>query len=440
MAIIKPFKPLHFASRNGCLERLITPPYDVISPEQQAAFYEAHELNVIRLVLGKQYPDDSEADNRYTRAAATLKEWIDQGVLVSSDRPGLIIYQMEFERPDSGGRSTIDGIASLVKAEDYGKGKVLPHEKTYRGPKQDQLNLLRACRAHVTPIHGLFSDRENAVINEYKGVMKRRPDQEAVDLNGTRHRTWTLDDESTIQRIQSLLVNKSIFIADGHHRYETSLAYRNEIRESGPGDPEGGHEYVMMYLTSTSHPGLTILPAHRLVRGLDEDVVRNMLDKLRPYFEIEELSCPTEDTSEAAHVLTGMVSPFSYSAGNFGVLLNFQKGLKILKLKSLEAIDPLLDPAIPPDLRYLDVTILREVVMDYALKLDRNNAEGHIEYTPSPSEALEKVKSGEVQVCFVLNPTRVEQVQAAAELGHKLPHKATYFYPKVASGLIMNVF
>ena len=439
MAIIKPFKRLHYAGGTGCLERLIAPPYDVISPEQQAAFYEAHERNIIRVVLGKQYPEDSETDNRYTRAAATLKQWIEQGVLVSSERCSLTIYQMEFERPD-GGRRTIDGIAALVRVEDYGKGKVLPHEKTYRGPKQDQLNLLRSCRAHLTPIHGLFNDRENAVMREYKHFMTGPPDQEAVGSDGTRHRTWILDDENSIERIKSALRNKSIFIADGHNRYETSLAYRNEIRESGSGDPDGGHEYVMMYLTSTSHPGLTILPAHRMVKGLDEDVVRNMLDKLRPYFEIEELSCPSEETSEAARVLTSMVSPFSYSAGNFGVLLHYQKGVKVLKLKSLEAIDPLIDPAIPRDLRYLDVTILREVVMDYGLDLHGNDAEGHIEYTPSPVEALEKVKAGEVQVCFVLNPTRVEQVQAAAELGHKLPQKATYFYPKLASGLIMNVF
>jgi uncharacterized protein (DUF1015 family) len=218
------------------------------------------------------------------------------------------------------------------------------------------------------------------------------------------------------------------------------LAYRNEMRESDTADNEAGHEYVVMYLTSTSHPGLTILPAHRMVKGLDEDVVSNLLDKLRPYFELEEISCPTDDMSEAARVLTDVVSPFSYTPGNFGVLFHRRKGIKLLRLKSLEGVDPLIDPSIPPDLRHLDVTILREVVMDYGLNLGRSDAEGHIEYTPSPAEALEKVKSGEIQVCFILNPTRVEQVQAAAELGHKLPHKATYFYPKVASGLVMNVF
>ena len=241
MATIAPFRMVHYNGKSvGDLDRLITPPYDVISATQQDAYYKAHELNIIRLVLGKQYPDDAQGNNRYTRAAATLTQWLRNGTLVREAQPGVAIYQMEFDRPD-GGRRKIDGIVTLVKVEDYGKGRVLPHEKTYLGPKQDQLNLLRACRAHLTPIHALFNDSENAVLNEYRRYMQRPPDQEAVDANGTIHRTWTLDDEIAIEKIRRLFRDKSIFIADGHHRYETSLAYRNEAHQAAELESNGGN-------------------------------------------------------------------------------------------------------------------------------------------------------------------------------------------------------
>ncbi len=177
MAEIQPFRPVHYSP--GCakdLDRIISPPYDVISAEEQESFYSAHPLNIIRLVLGKQYSDDSPSNNRYTRAAGTLKQWLQDGTLIRGEQPVFTIYQMEFEEPD-GGRGSIDGIVALVKVDDYGKGKVLPHEKTYKGPKQDQLSLLRACRASFTPIHALFSDDHNRVGGEYGRLIAQPPEQ-----------------------------------------------------------------------------------------------------------------------------------------------------------------------------------------------------------------------------------------------------------------------
>jgi len=423
----------------GDLERLITPPYDVISPEQQDTYYEAHDFNIIRLVLGKQYPSDGDADNRYTRAAATLRKWLDDGVLVRGRRPCLTVYQMEFDIPD-GGRRTIDGIVTLVKVEDYGKGRVLPHEKTYQGPKQDQLDLTRACRANLTPIHSLFNDKGNQVLRQYSPLIQGPPDQEVRDGDGTIHRTWTFEDQGAISRIKDLIENRSLFIADGHHRYETALAYREEIGRSGGADSDNGSEYVMMYLTSTSHPGLTILPAHRLVKGVEAAVVRGLFEKVEAYFDIEEMNFTCDDSHECARKLIAGISSYSEVTGSFGVAVHGESGFRLLKLKSFEGVDPIIDAGIPGPLRDLDVTILRDVIMCYGLGVDRERPEGHIEYTPSVAVALEKVWHGDIQACFILNPTRVEQVQAAAELGHKLPQKSTYFYPKLASGLVLNVF
>jgi uncharacterized protein (DUF1015 family) len=411
----------------------------VISPAQQEAYYKAHQFNIIRVVLGKQLPGDGEADNRYVRAASTLAKWIQDGVLVKGDSESLTIYQMEFEAPE-GGRRTLDGLVVLVKVDDYGKGRVLPHEKTYLGPKQDQLNLLRACRANLTPIHTVFNDPENWVINQYRPFMSGPPEQEVIDTDGIIHRTWALGDVQTIARIRALLIDKSLFIADGHHRYETALAYRNEVRRSGRPPASDGHEYVMMYITSTSHPGLTILPAHRMVKSLEEFNVEQTVRKLEPYFEIEEADLEGEDLEKTAAWLLARVSSHSDRAGYFGMLVQGEKKLRLLRLRNFRGIDSMIDPEIPGPLRDLDVTILREIVMDYGLGMDKEDLQQRIEYTPSVEEALKRVCSGEMQVSFILNPTRVQQVQAAARLGHRLPHKSTYFYPKIMSGLVLNVF
>jgi uncharacterized protein (DUF1015 family) len=440
MAEIQPFRAVHYSpSCAKDLDRIITPPYDVISREEQDAFYSAHPLNIIRLVLGKQNPDDSPSNNRYTRAAGTLKQWLQEGVLVRSDQPAFTIYQMEFAEPD-GGRGSIDGIVALVKVDDYGKGKVLPHEKTYKGPKQDQLSLLRSCRASFTPIHALFSDDHNVVGGEYGRLMEGPPEQEARDVNGSVHRTWSIRDEESIAKIRGVLAEKSLFIADGHHRYETALAFRNEERASGRAQAGGPHEYVMMYITSMSHPGLTILPAHRLVKGLADLDLGQIETILEPYFSIEELCYTTANRDEVSNTLVQRIRSYSNVGGKFGMVVQGENCFRLLRLKDYHAVDSLMDVDIPSSLRGLDVTILREIILGHALGLDKENAEGQIEYTPLVSEALNRVLKGEIQVSFILNPTRVDQMRTAAELGHKLPHKSTYFYPKISSGLVLNVF
>lgn len=437
MAQIFPFYSVGFSSQCAeDLSRLITPPYDVISAEEQDAFYEAHLYNVIRLVLGKKYPWDAQTDNRYTRASILLNYWLKEGILARSEKPGLTVYQMEFTMPD-GGKRTVDGLVALVKVDDYGKGRVLPHEKTFSGPKKDQLNLLKTCRAHFTPIHSLFNDPDNTAFNAYAPFIADRPHRKAVDRDGVVHRTWAVEDPDVINRLHEFFSEKSLFIADGHHRYETALAFKSEMRDTW-GETEGGHETVMMYLTSTSHPGLTILPAHRLLARLGDlngDVV---IQRLSPYFEAAPFDL-NGDLKDAGVQLSRKLGESS-AASSFAAVFRDERRAWVLRLKSMEAVKGLIDPAIPEALRDLDVTILREVILVHGLKLSLEHPEGHIEYTPSAGEAIRRALSGEVQVSLIMNPTKVSQVESAAELGHKLPHKSTYFYPKVASGMVMNKF
>jgi len=440
MAEIKPFQMVRYneALRQD-LPRLITPPYDVISPEEQQFFYQEHPLNIIRLVLGKQLPGDTPEDNRYTRAAATLKAWMKDGTLVRADRPSFTVYSMAFEQP-GGGRQRIDGIVARVKVDDYGPGKVLPHEKTYKGPKEDQLNLMRACKGNLTPIHGIFDDENNEVMSLCRSLMQQAPEDESSDSSGTIHRTWSLSDAEIVARITNMFTDKSLIIADGHHRYETAIAYRNEMRASGHTDPEAPHEYVMTYLTSMSHPGLTILPAHRMVKGLKEVDVPLILKSLDPFFEIEDLCYSPGDRAKVAETLVERIRSYSNVGGKFGMVVQGDNCFRLIRLKDFQAIDAVMDADIPSTLRGLDVTILREIILGRGLGLDREDSEGQIEYTPLVSEALNRVLKGDIQVSFILNPTRVDQMRVAAELGHKLPHKSTYFYPKLSSGMVLNIF
>ncbi len=438
MADIKPFKAVGYGENlRDKLDQLITPPYDVISSQEQEAFYKTNPHNIIRLVLGKQYPTDTINDNRYTRAAADLKAWIETGVLVRAQEPSLTIYQMEFDQPEDG-RVTLDGLVALIKVDEYGKGKVLPHEKTYKGPKADQLSLMTACRANLTPIHGLYDDERNSIRQEYEEYMKREPDQVTRDQDGTIHRTWQITDPQVIDRIKKLFEPKSIFIADGHHRYETAMAYKKKMEEAGLAQSGDNHDYVMMYMTSMSHPGLKILPAHRMVKGLPEVDLNKIEQALSPYFDINELPF-SHDFESASKTMLERIRSYSNIGGKFGMVVNGNNSYKLLKIKNFNGIEHLMDKSIPDVLKSLDVTILREIILPYGLGMDVDNCEGHIEYTPVVSEALNKALKGAVQVSFILNPTRVDQMRTAAEFGHKLPHKSTYFYPKISSGLVINL-
>jgi uncharacterized protein (DUF1015 family) len=440
MAEIKPFKLVRYNGRCAQeLDRLITPPYDVISPQEQDAFYESHPLNMIRLVLGKQLEGDNDRDNRYVRAGTTLKQWLQDGVLSRRERPGFLIYQMEFEWPE-GTKTTVDGIVSLVEVDDYGKGRVLPHEKTYKGPKKDQLNLMRACRANLTPIHALFGDDGGAVFKAYKPFMEGPPDQEAVDADGTIHRTWMIEDEDCVAEIVGLLADESIFIADGHHRYETAMAYKKEVLEKGGNGPMESAGYVMMFLTPMSHPGLIIRPAHRMIVGLDEIDVDGLWKRLQSCFDMDRLYFSEADQNKVTDTLLKRIAGHVDIGGKFGMYIHGENCFRLLRLKEFDCVDSYIDPAIPNAVRNLDVTVLREVVISRGLRIDKENVEGHIVYTPSARDALDKARRGEVQISFIMNPTRMDQVRNAAELGHKLPHKSTYFYPKLSSGLVMNVF
>ncbi len=440
MAEIMPFQMVQYGPEySNALKSLITPPYDVISPEQQDSFYKSHPFNVIRLVLGKQFSSDTPEDNRYTRASNTLKKWMTDKVLVRKPKPGFTLYQMDFRESD-GNWKRIDGFVGLLKAEDYGAGKVLPHEKTYSGPKKDQLKLLRACRANFTPIHAMFNDPEGIVLKLYESLLNTEPEQEVRDSEEIIHRTWSLCEENAVHGIVEFLREKSLFIADGHHRYETALAYRREMEARNPSTIGQPDNYIMSYFTSMSHPGLTVLPAHRMLRDLKDFNKEEFLRRMSDCFEIHDLDYDISDLENASKRLSSKLREFAKVGGHFGVLFNGEQRFRLISLRDPEIFSSFLSANIPESLINLDVTIFRELILGHCFGLDKEDLENHIEYTPSAADALKKTMLGEIQVSFILNPTRVDQMTKVAELGQKLPHKSTYFYPKISSGLVLNVF
>jgi len=233
---------------------------------------------------------------------------------------------------------------------------------------------------------------------------------------------------------------KSLFIADGHHRYETALAYKKEHEDSGSYSPDAPYNYVMMYLTAMSHPGLTILPAHRMVKGLPRLEIPKILSGLAPFFEIREIPFSQDNLSADMDDFIRSIGDHSEIGGCFGMVCHGDNCFRLLVLKDFNSVSRMIDDSIPAALKRLDVTILREVIMNVGLGIDKGNSEGKIEYTPIISEAIEKALRGDVQVSFILNPTRVDQMREAAEKGYKMPQKSTYFYPKLSSGLVLNIF
>jgi uncharacterized protein (DUF1015 family) len=286
MAEIIPFRGiLYNPEKINDFSDVIAPPYDVISPQQQDQLHQRHPNNVIRLILGKVEKNDNLQNNRYTRAAAFLKKWLEERILVRDNLPAIYLSSVEF--PIETGLITRFGLVALVRLEPFEKGVVLPHEKTFSKIKSERLELIKACHANFSPIFSLYSDHNNILKTLKQAVVDRKPDMEMVDSNGFLQRLWRITDSSVHQTISEAMANKTIFIADGHHRYETALNYRDWMARHTP-NFSGNHpaNFLLMSLSSMEDPGLVILPAHRILSHVGKDALDAFDKKTEQYFEI----------------------------------------------------------------------------------------------------------------------------------------------------------
>jgi uncharacterized protein (DUF1015 family) len=397
MAVVSPFRALRYdPGRVGDLAAVVAPPYDVISPAQQDALYDRSPYNVVRLILPREAA-------RAEAAAATLRAWMASGVLARDPRPALYFYSQEFSLKD-GSRHRRDGVLCRLGLEEFGTGAVRPHERTFPGPKADQLALLRATGAYLSPIFGLYA-RPRERLRDVTGI-DGAPFVEIVEDGGEVHRVWRVDDAPAVARVAAALAPETILIADGHHRYETALAYRAERRAGGP-------RSILAFLSNMEEEGLLVLSTHRLLRVPPRLAPADFEARLRECFAVEPMT-------------PGRSRP----AGAIDVVLPDRR----LRLRAREAAQACVSH-LPASVRGLDVALLHGAILEPMLGAGSRD----LEFTHDDDEAALAVASGRSTAAFLLNPPTVAAVRAVCLAGELMPEKSTYFYPKLASGLVFDL-
>lgn len=437
MAEIRAFRGVRYdASRVSRLSDVVCAPYDVITPEAQADCYRRDEHNAVRLELGRDESGDDAASNRYTRAAQQLRRWLREGVLIRDDQPSLYVYEESFESDGRAARRR--SVFATVRLEEWDRGIVLPHERTMPKPRADRLSLLRACRASLSPVFSLYEDPAGQVAETLDAATRREPIAElrlrpgAVAAAATEHRLWRLADERQIGLIQRELAGRPLYIADGHHRYETALDYWRERRSSGAG---GDHPsaWTLMMLADLADPGLLVLPTHRLVRtpDLDRAALRRGLEEL---FSVEELPWSVGATGLTARLAALAGGPGSPHV--FGLVGLASGVVHVLAARSGSAVERRLPRDHSAAWRELDVAVLHGLVLEGLLGMGVDAPGDLLTYTRDAEQAWSGVAAGDHDLAFLVNPTRVAQIRDVALAGDRMPEKSTYFWPKPPTGLV----
>lgn len=433
MAIIKPFRGLRYNQEIITdISAVVTPPYDVISPQDQERYYQIHPNNIIRLDLGKDFSGDTEEANKYTRAAEFLKSWREKGILKQEDAPAIYIYDQEFL---SGNRWLVRrGFIALVKLEPFDKGSIYPHEQTLPGPKADRLKLTQSCRANLSSIFALFPDENNVIDTFLSTIAVTKPDMNFLDDTGVKNKLWAIKERQTIDRLVTLMKEKPLFIADGHHRYETSLAYREQMRrENGKLGDDLPLDYVMMVCVSMNNNGLKILPAHRLVRNIKDYRIDRILQSIQESFNVEPLG-------KGRTVEDFMSSLNNETKGHtFIMYVGQEDACYKLRLSNEKLLDAVFAKD-HPEWRHLDAGILHGMIINKILGINSTEVtvKDYVKYVKEETEAVSLVRSGQYQLAFFLKPTRIEQVREIAMARKVMPPKSTYFYPKLITGIVIN--
>lgn len=429
MANIIPFRGLRYnPEKIGNIASVVTPPYDVIDETAQARYYAEHPANIIRLELGLMFPEDTNNNNRYTRAAQYLEKWMEDETLIPEAKPSLYFYQQEFEF--RGEKVIRNGFVCGLKVEPYEKGNILPHEETLSKPKADRLQLMRATRSNFSSIFGLYSDEEKAVEKLFLAEIKGRlPDIDILDELGESHRIWVIDNPQAIDKISGFLASRPVYIADGHHRYETALEYSIEMKEQG----NSGFDYVMTTLVNVYDEGLVVLPTHRLVANMTGFKLDAFMKKLAELFIVELF----KDKDNLGSFIAELEAK-GKTQNAFGMYNG--KDLYILTLKNPEQAGSLLPKDKSHAWEKLDVALLDNIILDKMLGINeqKRRSQDNLAYSRSEQWVIEQVDNRNYQLGFILNPTRVEEIVEVAEARDKMPQKSTYFYPKVITGLILN--
>jgi uncharacterized protein (DUF1015 family) len=433
---LRPFRGIVYHPAHGDdLFALLSPPYDVISPQERDIYYQRHPYNVVRLIYGRDEPGDTPDDNRYTRAAQYLQTWLRQGVLRREAQPALYLCAEEYGLPDGTSRER-QGLIALCRLEPYERGIILPHEETSPVPKRMLFDLRAAVEANLDQVFALYAD-DTGRLQEILAAQRQQPARLSFrDQDQRLHRVWAMSEPSVVRSIQDLLADSWALIADGHHRYETCLEYQQMMRQSMP--HVTGHEwfnFTMLYLTDIHDPGLTILPTHRVLRGLSPALVQQIPDRLRDTCELEAFPYHTPAERQAQRQrLTQEMRRRGRSAHVFGLYTGGETLWLLTYRRSLTTPEP--TAADEEHDATLDVSLLHDVLLHKVLGIEVR--EDTIAFTQDDAVALDLVARRDYQVAFLLNPTRVGQIVQHAMAGKRMPRKSTYFYPKLLTGIVLH--
>lgn len=415
MPIVRPFRALRYTPKAGDIKDLAAPPYDIIYDEWRNRLYDRNPYNIIRLIKTKDDPAAGETTDKYLRAADYLESWVDEGILKLDDTPSISLCADTYEV--DGVSRTRYGFIMLVRMEEFGNG-IYAHERTLSGPKVDRLNLVKATGANLSQIFGIYSDPRAEIQKIILHAADRAPDADFTDEQGIGRRMWIVTDSGVIRSIEENMRNREVIIADGHHRYETGLAYRHfmEPHRKSADEP---FDYISMYFSNVDDPGLLILPTHRKAWGIDSFDRAQFLTKLAESFEVEY---PVH--ADLSTVLDRMRED-SAETSVFGVYMDGAFGLVRLK-----------NPDSPKE---LDVEILHDHIIEDILGITREDiaAGKHLHFSKSAEHVIEDVDAGKDQIGFLLNGIRPEEMFPRVVKGDRLPQKSTYFYPKTLSGMVM---
>jgi len=443
MAQLYPFRAFRYNPARAPFDRVLTQPYDKISPAMQEKYYAADPHNLIAVEKGRAYPGDTPQNNIYTRAAATLNDWIRENVVMQDPEPAFYAYTQEYTVPGTEERCTRQGFIGAGKLEEYSAGVVFRHEHTLSGPKADRLELLRHTKMHTGQLFMLYSDaqrRIDSILGEVESAAA--PATEMRDEYGVAHRLWVIAEPQRVAAIHKAMGHQKLVIADGHHRYETALNYRNECRtRAGKIDPEAPYERVMMTFINTRSEGLTILPTHRVAAHVHDFSWTSVRRHLEPWFTAEEFPFSgSGEKSEAKRKLLARLTRAraKRAIGVYPAAEAQKRAFYVLTLREGASLAQLL-PNVSPLQRELDVVLLHEGILEPALGITPQavTAEANLTYEREATAALDAVDSGHAQIAFLLNPCDVEQVMKIATAGEVMPQKSTDFYPKLMSGITM---
>lgn len=448
MAEVLPFRGWRYdLDRVGDAAQVMAPPYDVINETERQAFIAQHPNNIVRLDLGLDSLDGPATESRYLLAASDLAQWRAEGVLIQDTEPTFYVYEQEYQPPvptRDGSRPTLRrrGIVALVRLAEYEKGEVLPHEGTLAAPKADRRRLMEATQCGLSQVFGIYSDPASVVAEQTQALCATTPLFTVTDRDGVVHRMWLLSDPERCAAISAMFATRPVVIADGHHRYETALAYRNDMRERYGDAPDQPYQFVSMFLCNADEGQLTILPSHRLLKELPLEAEAKLWRSVMDVFETERIAIDSSSDAARAEGIHRLLAQMAespqgehtlglYAGGNYALLLH----LRDMELALQHGVAQL-----PEAVRELDVALLHKLLIEGLMGLSGDMAATGVNvlFSRDGHDAANRVARGEAAVVLYVNTTRVEQVIAVATSGQRMPQKGTYFYPKVLAGIVLH--